>query len=206
VPGSSSPPGADSQAGRIRSALIAIAGARGYPDTALAMVLDRAGVSESAFRSHFRDLDQCFDQVWEAVAAELADALARAVADGSGWKTGMRLATRAAAEFLAADPPRARFLVLEAERRPVTRALRGGYLARIAFAIDSVREELADAARLSPATAEAIAGSLYDLVSSRLRRGGVGEADSLAAEFRYLIVMPYSGLRAAEAELDEETG
>lgn len=194
--------GSDAECRRIRAALIAIAGARGYPDTTIDMVLDRAAVSQSAFRSHFADLEDCFREAWQSQAAELQRLLVSAAERGGKWRERMRAATGAAASFLAADDARVRFLILEADRIAATRALRDGYLDRAAAAIDSVRAELVGSP--SPATAELIVGSLYDLVSARLRGGGVEDPRSLAGELRYMLVMPYWGLRAAEEELAGE--
>ena len=113
----------------------------------------------------------------------------------------MRLVTRRAAAYLAADHARARFLILAAGYTDGTRRLRDAYLGSLGEAIDSARSLLDEPRSVSQASATVIAASVWELLTSRLQRGGVEDVAALAGELSYLIVMPYWGVAVAEAEL-----
>ena len=52
---------------RIVEALIDIAAERGYAETTVEMILDRAGLDRPAFDRHFRSKYDCFLSAWQEI-------------------------------------------------------------------------------------------------------------------------------------------
>lgn len=61
----------------IREALLDLSVQRGYRNTTLAMVLDRAEVDRATFERHFSDLEDCFCQIYRDFRDEFLRRLVR---------------------------------------------------------------------------------------------------------------------------------
>jgi AcrR family transcriptional regulator len=76
----------------------------------------------------------------------------------------------------------------------------------IASLIDAGRQEMDDPDAVPHTTAEALAGSAYGQIYSRIVRGAVDELPDLVPQLMSAAVMPYLGMEAAMAELNRESG
>src|SRR4051794_11577836 len=71
-----------SQRGRMLDAICQAVAEKGYAETAVADVLERAGVSRETFYEHFAGKEDCFLSAYELASLTLREAVADAVSDG----------------------------------------------------------------------------------------------------------------------------
>jgi AcrR family transcriptional regulator len=193
--------GAEERA-RITTALVEIAGARGFRQTRLRDVLDAAGVSAEDFHRDFLDLEDCFVKVWQDLTAEHADLMATAYVRNPEWRQRMRAMAEATLGFLQADRNRARFLVLEViDAGETARALRDRAIAGQAALIDEGRCLLAEPEVVPASVAHHVAGAINEMLIRAVRSGELFEATRAVDELMFLAVRPYLGHEVALEEL-----
>ncbi len=151
----------------------------GYEDTKVADVIELAGLSRATFYEHFKGKEACFAAAYEDGVERLAAAVEAAVGDGSAWEERFAAGLGAGLEFLAADPPLAHLLFVE--------ALAAARPARLEHERSLVR--LAEALRppvdppggevVPEETLRLLAGGLASHVSGRVL---AGEAERLAGD------------------------
>ena len=104
-------------------------------------------------------------------------------------------------ENLRHDPSRASFGVEVLSAGDAARARRDMTMRVIASLIDAGRQEMDDPESVPHTTAEALAGSAYGQIYSRVVRGDVDELPALVPQLMSAAVMPYLGIEAGLAEL-----
>jgi hypothetical protein len=108
--------------------------------------------------------------------------------------------------FLAEDPTRARFLVVEVNGAGSgAQSRRDQILQRLADILDGGRQELEKPESVSRCTAEIVAGAIYGTVLGKIEDGCIERGEDFLPELVYMAVMPYLGSRAAEDELLVQT-
>jgi AcrR family transcriptional regulator len=170
---------AESQRARMLVAIAEAVAERGYARTAVADVIERAGVSRRSFYEHFANKQECFLAAYDAGVGLLLGAIDRAVASaGPDLRAGAAAGTRAYLETLAANPAFARTFLIE--------VLAAGpeALARRAAVHERFAEQLAaivHGAGLAtpPYVVRACVGAIHELVSDRLLHGGAGALPEL---------------------------
>ena len=75
---------------RIVEALIEIAAERGYAETTIELILDRAGLDRPAFDRHFRGEYDGFLSAWQEMNEECMAALTRAYDSEQYWPDRLR--------------------------------------------------------------------------------------------------------------------
>src|SRR4051794_30309297 len=98
---------AASQRGRLIEAIAHVVADKGYPQTTVADVIERAGVSRKTFYEHFRDKETCFLAAYDTGVAVLLDTVRAA--------EGIRGRVRAYLGLLAAEPAFARTFLIEVQ-------------------------------------------------------------------------------------------
>lgn len=187
---------------RLVAAMIALAGTRGYEETSIDLVCERAETRRSHFDRCFAGREDCFLTVHDEVTAEFCERIHAACAGASCWHDRVWAAGWAATRFFEEDPVRARFLVVEVngsgtgaqERRD--RTLQG-----LADILDGGREEVEKPSVITRATAEIMAGAIYGTVLERIECGYLDRGQDFLPELVYMAVLPYFGVDAAEDEL-----
>lgn len=191
---------------RIARAMVGLVGTRGYEATPLDAICGRARVSREDFEHRFGGKEECFLAVHDEIAAEFC----RRVRDAYGrppiWHDRIWAAGWEAIGFLAEDPARARCFAVEigalgragAERRDRVMGV-------FAELVDAGRAELEDPTSLSPATAQIVAGAIYQTIREKIRAGDIERGEHFLPELVYMAIMPYLGARAAESALMVET-
>src|SRR4051794_25349257 len=96
---------AASQRGRLIEAIAHVVADKGYPQTTVADVIERAGVSRKTFYEHFHGKEACFLAAYDTGVAVLLDTV-RAV-------EGIRGRVRAYLDLLDAEPAFARTFLIE---------------------------------------------------------------------------------------------
>jgi AcrR family transcriptional regulator len=153
----------------------------GYEDTKITAVVELAGLSRATFYQHFQGKEPCFDAAYEDGVERLAAAVASAAEGETEWEARLAAGLRAGLDFLAADPPLAHLLLVEAlaAARPA-RLEHERSLARLAVALRPPEDgHPGDGALSREESARLLAGGLASHVSGRAL---AGEAERLGED------------------------
>jgi AcrR family transcriptional regulator len=194
-----------SERDRIVAALIEVASERGYGETTIESILERAGLDRPAFDRHFRGKYDCFLSAWQELNEECLATMVRAYESCQEWPDRLRAVAYQVIEGLSHDPCRASFGVEVLAAGDAARARRDMTMRVIASLIDAGRQEMEDPEAVPHTTAEALAGSAYGQIYSRVVRGDVDELPDLVPQLMSAAVMPYLGIEAAISELNRES-
>jgi AcrR family transcriptional regulator len=175
----------------------------GYRSLTVQNVLSRAGISRPTFYEQFADKEDCFLSAFDTGARQMRERVEAAVAaaNGSDWRDRLRAGIAALLRFVAEEPEPARAVIVEARASsPAGLLRRDALLDHFATCIDSlVREELPSPP--SAIAAAGIVGGIESVLYARLRKGEVGDLDSLLPSLMYFAVLAYAGQDAAREEL-----
>jgi len=186
---------------RIVEALIEIAAERGYAETTIEMILDRAGVDRAAFDRHFRGKYDCFLSTWRDINEGCMREMVEAFNSQEEWPDRLRAVACEIVDALRSDPSRAAFAVEVLAAGDAARARRDMTMRVIASLIDAGRNELDDPESVPHTTAEALAGSAYGQVYAKVVKGEADELPELVPQLMSAAVIPYLGVEAGLAEL-----
>jgi AcrR family transcriptional regulator len=92
-----------SQRGRLICAIADSVADKGYPDTSVADVIARAGVSRRTFYEHFKDKEECFLAAYDEGAQATYDAMVEAAEGLDDWRLLLDAVLTTWLEFLQAD-------------------------------------------------------------------------------------------------------
>lgn len=98
---------------RIVAALLRMLPLHGYAETTIGHITGEARVSRQAFYRQFAGKEECFLETYDLSGAWLCDRVEDAAA-GEPWPARVRLGVGAALRVLAANPPLAHLLAIEA--------------------------------------------------------------------------------------------
>jgi AcrR family transcriptional regulator len=186
---------------RIVEALIEIAAERGYAETTIELILDRAGLDRPAFDRHFRGKYDCFLTAWQEINEGCMREMLEAFNSQESWPDRLRAVACEIVDNLRNDPSRASFAVEVLSAGDAARARRDMTMRVIASLIDAGRNEMDDPEAVPHTTAEALAGSAYGQVYAKVVRGEADELPALVPQLMSAAVMPYLGVEAGLAEL-----
>ncbi len=186
---------------RIVEALIEIAAERGYAETTIELILDRAGLDRPAFDRHFRGKYDCFLTAWQEINEGCMREMLEAFNSQEEWPDRLRAVACEIVDNLRHDPNRASFAVEVLSAGDAARARRDMTMRVIASLIDAGRNEMDDPESVPHTTAEALAGSAYGQVYAKVVRGEADELPALVPQLMSAAVMPYLGVEAGLAEL-----
>jgi AcrR family transcriptional regulator len=189
----------------IVEALIEIAAERGYGETTIELVLERAGLDRPAFDRHFRGKYDCFLSAWQQLNEECLETMVKAYESREEWPDRLRAVAYQVIDGLRDDPSRASFGIEVLASGDAARARRDMTMRVIASLIDAGRQEMDDPEAVPHTTAEALAGSAYGQIYSRVVRGAVDELPDLVPQLMSAAVMPYLGVEAAMEELSRDS-
>lgn len=169
----------------------------GYEDTKITDVIELAGVSRATFYQRFESKEACFAAAYEDGAERLAETVGAATAGEPRWAIQVADGLHAGLEFLAADPPLAHLLLVEAlaAARPA-RLEHERSLVRLAEAL----RPPADLAggEVPEETLRLLAGGLASHVSGRVL---AGEAERLPEDHDLLLGFLLAPTQAADARV-----
>ena len=169
-----------SQRDRILAAVVDLVAQRGYADTSVAAVVERAGVSSKAFYEHFAGKEACFLAAYDAGAEVLRRELGAVLDAPAPPAERVGRAIDRYLDLVAAQPAFARTFLIEvygAGPRALERRLDAQR--RFADAIAATLGVAADPrARLACA---ALVGGVVALVTERIGSGAADAADGLRA-------------------------
>ncbi|HSS04290.1 MAG TPA: TetR/AcrR family transcriptional regulator [Solirubrobacterales bacterium] len=162
----------------------------GYEDTKVTDIVELAGLSRATFYEHFKGKEICFAAAYEDGVDRLAATVEAAAAEEQDWPARLAAGLSAGLEFLAADPPLAYLLFVEAlaAARPA-RLEHERSLVLLGESLRTGAAELPGGEVISEETARLLAGGLASHLSGRVL---AGEAERLPKDhdllLRYLLV------------------
>ena len=180
---------------RILRALAAVVADKGYPDTTVADVVERAGTSQRTFYEHFKNKEDAIVAALDSGSAHMLAAALPAFRRAPDWQHAVHDTIEAMFAFGAEEPEYARLGGVEMyaagkraldQREVVTEGMEG---------------LLAPGYELKPETpaiaAEAVGGALYSLLYDHVNRKGPETLPGLVPTLVYVTLAPF--LDAKEA-------
>ena len=183
------------QRARIYAGFAAALAYHGYEDTKVTDIVELSGVSRATFYERFESKELCFDAAYEDGVERLAAAVEERARGERGWANQLSAGLKAGLDFLAADPPLAHLLFVEAlaAARPA-RLEHERSLDRLAEVLRPPANGEEDA--VSEETRRMLAGGLASHLSGRIL---AGEAELLSELheplLRYLLAPSLAALR-----------
>jgi AcrR family transcriptional regulator len=196
-----------SQRERALKAMIEAVADRGYGETRVVDVIQRAGLSRKTFYELYDDKEECFLAAYDHTFGELYSKTQEAFdgAAGRPWAERIEAGVTVLIEQLAADPAAARFAIIEvlaAGPKALTR--RDAALRQFTGFIDAGRSE--SSLELPGLTSTAIVGGIYELLYSEILHGAASQLPSRIPEIVYWITQPFLGPERAARERDRVRG
>jgi AcrR family transcriptional regulator len=155
------------QGARIFAGFAAALAYHGYEDTKVTDIVELSGVSRATFYERFESKELCFEAAYEDGVERLAATLKKETSEERDWPNRLSAGLRAGLDFLAADPPLAHLLFVEAlaAARPA-RLEHERSLERLADVLRPPAEEGEET--VSEETARMLAGGLASHISGRI--------------------------------------
>jgi AcrR family transcriptional regulator len=186
---------------RILAATVDVVAERGYPETRVVDILERAGISRKTFYEIFDDKEDCFLAAFDVAAGVLL----KVTNDGyesapeEPWGSRIRLGLARFLEIIAERPNAAKFCIVEvlaAGQKALDR--RDGVMRQFTRYIDRGREE--SEVELPAMTSLALVGGVYELLYSEILHGATAHLPARLPDVVHWIVHPFLGDEGAEAE------
>lgn len=176
---------------------------RGYEQVTVADLVGRACVRRSDFDREFRGKEDCVLAVIDAETERFRELVYGAYERESRWRDGLRAAAYAAARFVRENPRYTLFsTTMMNGATELARTRRDLAVQMLSELIDAGRDELEDPSSVSPDTALAVIGGIYELLQKELSRGhGTARAEDYVPQLMYIAVRPYLGHAEALKEL-----
>ena len=169
-----------------------------YDKTTVALISSRARVSKSDFYRHFASKNECFLAVYDAAVERLREDAVAACAEYGDWAGGVCAGLEAALAGLAAEPARAKLLLVEGLRAGP------GIYGRFRAAVESFVPYLRDGAptrtsggRPPEAADEAVVGGIASLLGRRILAGEAEQLERFFPELAEFALAPYLGIAEA---------
>ena len=195
-------PAGDEAWERIRRSVVDLVVERGYADTTIGAIVERAGVERADFDQRAAGKDDCCLRVYEAQLADIDQLVVGAYLRQETWRDRLRAAVHAGASYVSDNPREVLFAELQMREGPeMAQARHEAYLQRLVDLVDAGRAELDSPDSLSRSVAEYMLGAVYTIMLERLRKGGARAARTVVPELMYIAVRPYVGHEAAVEEL-----
>jgi AcrR family transcriptional regulator len=191
----------ESQRTRIINSMVSAVAERGYGETRVVDVVERAGVSRATFYDLFDDLEDCFLATYDHVSGRLLNAATAAynARPEAPWPYRVSSAAAAVLGFLASWPEGARFAVVEVlAAGPNALVRRDAVLRRFAEFVAAGRDQSAsDVPGITPV---AIVGGIQEVLYSEVIHGATSQLPARLPDIVYWIIQPFLGPEAAAAE------
>jgi AcrR family transcriptional regulator len=170
---------------------------RGYPDTTIIEIAERASASLSTFYGNFENKEEALLAALEREREQSLAAAGAAFAAAPDWPRGVLAGLDALFGFFAAEPAAASVAIVAAFTAGPT-ALEGGDQTIWAFHVflQPGHELVPDAA---PLVSEAIGNAIYALVYSQIRSGRVERMRELTPTATFVALAPFTGVARASA-------
>lgn len=185
------------QRARIFSGFATALAYHGYEDTKVTDIVELSCVSRATFYERFESKELCFDAAYEDGVERLAETVEAAIRDERGWANQVSAGLSAGLAFLAANPPLAHLLFVEAlaAARPA-RLEHERSLERLSGVL---RPPTGEVKGVSAETARMLAGGLASHISGRILAGEAKRLPELHDPLlQYLLAPSLAALHTAD--------
>jgi AcrR family transcriptional regulator len=184
-------------------ALIDVVAERGYEAADVDSVTRRAGVDAAGFYCRFADKEDCVQRAYEAFIEDFLWHVQRAYDAGPDWRSALRGAAYAAADWMNEHPRTARFGGVDVlyARNEMVRVRREEVFRYCAGLIDAGRAEAPDPSAVPEAAPIMAIGAIAQILTARMQKGEALETDRMVPAMMYQAVRPYLGEAVAREEL-----
>ncbi|HUB99180.1 MAG TPA: TetR/AcrR family transcriptional regulator, partial [Solirubrobacterales bacterium] len=174
---------------RILRALAAVVGEKGYPDTTVADVVERAGTSQRTFYEHFKNKEDAIVAALDSGSAHMLAAALPAFRRAPDWQHAVHDTQEAMFAFGAEEPEYARMGGVEMyaagkraldQREVVTEGMEGLLAPGYELKPDT-----------PPIAAEAIGGALYSLLYDHVNKKGPETLPAIVPTVVYVTLAPF---------------
>jgi AcrR family transcriptional regulator len=193
--------GSETRRQLILEAMVQVVGRKGYKATAVADVLDEAGVSRTTFYKHFEDKHECFLAAYDTVVERVfAEVVANCDAQ-QPWLERMRVGLATIVELFALEPELARTAIVEvAAAGSDARQRHWNAIVRFTeFLADG--EDLAGGHELPSNIGLMAAGAVSGLIFDELLSGRAEQLPAMLPDLLFAMLVPYIGPGAATVEM-----
>jgi AcrR family transcriptional regulator len=188
---------------RLQQAMIDLSYERGVEEVTIEMICARAGAGRADFDSRFDDLEDCFHATYAAEFGRYRRLAEAARAGLESWRDRLRATAYALLGYLSEDERVTHFTVVEVRRggERVQLLLAEG-IEELIDLLDEGRAEPGAPASLTRATAESVAGGLFNQLYLAVAQGAPPLQSDVVPEAMYTAVLPYLGVAVAAEELE----
>ena len=191
---------------RILWSMVRAAAEKGFESVRVAEVVERAGVSRTAFYELFDDKQECLVAAYERVIDALVAYVARAYEADGPWPLKIRRALGACLEAYSAEPEVARMATVEVPAaRPEAQRCYRDALERLVPLLREGRE-YAEGDVLPPGLELMAVGGAEAIIRDEVAAGRTEELPSLLPDILFVVLAPYVGPEAATAEVRRAGG
>jgi AcrR family transcriptional regulator len=187
---------------RVLRALAATVAEKGYRETTVAEVVERAGTSHRVFYGHFENKEEALLAALDSGSAQMLSAVLPAFRRAKSWQESVRAAYEAMFAFGIEEPEYTQLGAVEMYTAGA-RALQTRD--RVMEGLEAL---LTPGYELSPDTppiaAEAIGGAIYALIRDQVKRKGPESMPELAPMATYMTLSPFVGAEEAYERAIEE--
>jgi AcrR family transcriptional regulator len=180
---------------RVLRALAAIVAEKGYAETTVAEVIERAGTSYRVFYGHFTDKRTAFLAALDSGSAQMLAAVLPAFRRAESWPESVRAAYEAMFAFGIEEPEYTRLGAVE-----MYTAGRRALETRDAV-MEGLEALLQPGYQLKPdvpgIAAEAIGGAIYALIHDQVKAKGPESLPELAPTATYMTLVPFMSAEEA---------
>lgn len=188
------------QRARIFSGFATALAYHGYEDTKVTDIIELSGVSRATFYERFESKELCFAAAYEDGVERLAAVVGEAARDARGWTNQLSAGLMAGLESLAADPPLAHLLFVEAlaAARPA-RLEHERSLGRLAEVLQPPAVDRQGGEAVPHETTRILAGGLASHLSGRILAGEAERLPELHDPLlQYLLAPSLAALRTTD--------
>jgi AcrR family transcriptional regulator len=185
----------------ILAAMIRVVGRKGYKETAVADVIDEAGVSRTTFYKHFEDKHECFLAAYEVLVDQVYGEVVANCDGAESWLQRVENGLATIVKVFALEPELARTAIVEvAAAGADARQLHWDAVARFTKYLEGGRE-LSDGRELPENISLMSAGAVSGLIFDELLAGRAAQLPAMLPDLLFAMLVPYIGPGAAAEEM-----
>ncbi len=193
--------GSETRRKLILEAMVRVVGRKGYKATAVADVIEEAGVSRTTFYKHFEDKHECFLAAYDVMVERVLDEVIASCDAEQPWLERMRVGLTTIVERFALDPELARTAIVEvAAAGADARQRHWNAIVRFTEFLEDGAELTGDR-ELPDNIALMAAGAVSGLIFDELLTGRAERLPELLPDLLFAMLVPYIGPGAATEEM-----
>jgi AcrR family transcriptional regulator len=193
--------GSETRRKLILEAMVQVVGRKGYKATAVADVIEEAGVSRTTFYKHFEDKHECFLAAYDVMVERVLDEVIASCDAEQPWLERMRVGLTTIVKRFALDPELARTAVVEvAAAGADARQRHWDAIVRFTEFLEEGAELTGDR-ELPDNIALMAAGAVSGLIFDELLTGRAERLPELLPDLLFAMLVPYIGPSAATEEM-----